>query len=455
MNIVLATLLVLACSSAPKGHLKPFGSWGEPLHVDSIYENISPKQFHEHYLHKHEPVIFKAVECNSAAFRRWTPEYLKLNYGDIDVKLEPKIENRNDESSYSDVFTFQNGRTNIAHVIENSNKQIYAVTILPHSMSHDVNLVPATLCGSRKFPTYYPHPHGHEWMTHILEVNLWLSFGRTRSQLHYDKENAINCLYSGTKEWYFVDTRKYHSTLQWVRGNRFNDENDLLNQGTDWVDIDPDRVDLMKYKEFQKMQYYKVKQEAGDCLFIPYAMLHYVDKITPGFSAATTYMWEPGARYDEVACESAPFPVNHPPTIPLAYIDTLWWYSGKGVIPQGQPEVGDLWQLLKICKSMECLELILRSDESFRINSERQLEYFANRLKVEGASLELTLEIACAFEDDMLSCNKGHRYYPRSPEIWSEIKHGLKILLKKNTKNDDFCTRLQESEIENLRQPRN
>ena len=98
-----------------------------------------------------------------------------------------------------------------------------------------------------------------------------------------------------------------------------------------------------------------------------------------------------------------------------------------------------MWQRLKRCKNVEDLESILRSDDSFRIQSKRQLKYFAERLEAEGASLELTLEIACAFENDVLPCNEGHRYFPRSPEVWVEMKEGLQQLLGKNAENNDVC----------------
>merc|ERR1719157_298963 len=47
-------------------------------------------------------------------------------------------------------------------------------------------------------------------------------------------------------------------------------------------------------------------------------------------------MWLPQSHYDKDACALAP---NVP--IPLAAFDTLWYYSGRGVIPQGYPDPYD------------------------------------------------------------------------------------------------------------------
>ena len=84
-----------------------------------------------------------------------------------------------------------------------------------------MNAVPPTiLCGGRhtrrpkhtlemgkghRVPHPYPHPEA-PWMTHLLENNLWVGRGRTRSQLHFDKENIVNCLFHGEKRWTLIDT---------------------------------------------------------------------------------------------------------------------------------------------------------------------------------------------------------------------------------------------------------
>jgi hypothetical protein len=99
----------------------------------------------------------------------------------------------------------------------------------------------------------FPHPAKRDWMTHIFEADLWMGHGRTRSQLHYDKENNMNCLYRGQKEWFLIDTREHYNDIPWVRGGRFNGEDDLLNGGTDWVAIDPDAVDLKVFRNFSKV----------------------------------------------------------------------------------------------------------------------------------------------------------------------------------------------------------
>mmetsp|Transcript_42539 Transcript_42539/g.95665 ORF Transcript_42539/g.95665 Transcript_42539/m.95665 type:complete len:232 (-) Transcript_42539:6-701(-) len=79
------------------------------------------------------------------------------------------------------------------------------------------------------------------------------------------------------------------------------------------------------------MDYYELIQEPGDCIFIPYAMLHQVEKVDEGLQLAASWMFLPETMYDEEVCRDAPLHED----LPLAAMDTLFMYAGKGVIPQG------------------------------------------------------------------------------------------------------------------------
>jgi len=59
-------------------------------------------------------------------------------------------------------------------------------------------------------------------------------------------------------------------------------------------------------------------------------MVHWVNKTSMGLQAAASWMWLPTETFNEEACAAAP--VHRP--LPLAAFDVLWYYSGKGVIPQ-------------------------------------------------------------------------------------------------------------------------
>jgi len=195
----------------------------------------------------------------------------------------------------------------------------------------------------------YPHELGYPWMTHVFEANLWMATGKTRSQLHYDKEWNVNCLLSGKKRWFFLDPYNgtYDKEIQWARGGQFNKNNPLNNLWTDWMYVDPDHVDLVVQNKLRNMDYYELVQEAGDCLFIPFAMMHQVEKIGDELQVAASWMFIPETIYNEEDCKDAPLQED----LPLAAMDVLYSYSGKGIIPQGYPDplqfVKDLKEKMK------------------------------------------------------------------------------------------------------------
>ena len=45
---------------------------------------------------------------------------------------------------------------------------------------------------------------------------MWFSSGGTKSVLHNDDVDNINCLFSGTKELLFIDYKKYKDKVCWV-----------------------------------------------------------------------------------------------------------------------------------------------------------------------------------------------------------------------------------------------
>lgn len=198
----------------------------------------------------------------------------------------------------------------------------------------DVAVPPTVLCGGRhtrlpkrqlgtvagKVPHPYPPQLDAPWMTHLLENNLWVARGRTRSQLHFDKENIVNCLFKGEKRWTLIDTvravtsqpivfsgarppphltlpdclgllgaQRTHATdMSWVRGGRYNTTDDFLNAGTDWVAVDTERVDLRMYPGLARARFTTLTQRAGDCIFVPYSMLHAVEKTDDGLGVAVS-----------------------------------------------------------------------------------------------------------------------------------------------------------------------
>ena len=119
-------------SDIPAGHLKAFG-YHRPSDgpVDEESGFLHPKIFWEKYVSVHKPMVFRKAVSESPAIVNWNDEYLVERFGDLDLLLEVKRENR----------TKQPQRTNVKSFIERyRNEDIYAVTLLPDPMRADVQV---------------------------------------------------------------------------------------------------------------------------------------------------------------------------------------------------------------------------------------------------------------------------------------------------------------------------
>jgi hypothetical protein len=124
---------------------------------------------------------------------------------------------------------------------------------------------------------------------------------------------------------------------------RYNSEDELSTVGTDWIALDVDRVDMRVHFALaaflrtavngtdgtgHRQPWYQFTQRAGDCLYIPYAMAHFVDSDTTPTArevergdpqseyskeiqagrlpmhVAVSYMWLPQVKYDDDMCQS-------------------------------------------------------------------------------------------------------------------------------------------------------
>lgn len=337
----------------PRGHLQPLGSWKDPLpSEDLVYRKPypHPREFWKKHMDGYLPAVLKGAQEGWPAMG-WTKEVLTERFGWVEAKLEPKLEARGNDTAYRDLDTASpRHRLNISEYLRvEAGRNMYVVSVIPQDMAWEVAHPSVLLCGSRRKilskksrPPYevtdhmYPHESKFDWMTHVFEANLWMSSGYTRSQFHYDKEWNVNCLLSGTKRWFFLNPFWYDGDLQWSRGEKFLKDDPLNNRWTDWVFLDADRVDLIVQHKLRTMDYYELTQEAGDCLFIPYAMLHQVSRADQGpggqdLGVAVSWMFLPETIYEESVCGDAPLEED----LPLAAMDVLYMYTGRGVIPQG------------------------------------------------------------------------------------------------------------------------
>jgi hypothetical protein len=171
----------------PKGHGEHLGKHRESDgHVDVLTSIPSPQEFWEKYASIRRPVVFRGAAKNFPAQSLWTDSYLKKNYGNLEIKLEAKK-----EKDHVPIGDRGVGRDTIESFLNSYvQKDSYMVSQLPDPLAEEVRVLPCLMCGT--------------FSERILEANLWLSSGGTKSMLHKDADNAINCLLNGTKDWILI-----------------------------------------------------------------------------------------------------------------------------------------------------------------------------------------------------------------------------------------------------------
>ena len=218
---------------APPGHLQPLGLHGTSAPLGEFVDvlefkketaPVHPRKFWHNQVEMHRPALLRGAAQFSPAASLWSEDYLLARFGDVAVKVEPAQEDRGSGLAYERLHMHvpENGRMSLRELLElPAEASAYAVSILPQAMAWDIAVPPTVLCGGRhqRLPKRgspklgkshrvshpYPRPEA-PWMTHLLENNLWVGRGRTRSQLHFDKENIVNCLFQGEKRWTLIDT---------------------------------------------------------------------------------------------------------------------------------------------------------------------------------------------------------------------------------------------------------
>lgn len=231
--------------SAPPGHLEPLGSRNVKHSLEVINDFLTPIEFFKNYVYPIKPVLIRGGAKISPALTKWTDEYfLSLpESNDFNVTAEQRKK---------EIRTFPAYDVSFKEFVSTYRKEdIYMVNGVPPFLQKDVMLPPPLLCNDIV-------------KDKLIDTVMWFSSGGTKSVLHNDDVDNINCLFSGTKELLFIDYKKYKKQVPI----------DFPSGGYSGVDVD--RVDFVKYPSLENVEYFNVTMEPGDCLFIPYKWYHQV-----------------------------------------------------------------------------------------------------------------------------------------------------------------------------------
>lgn len=269
---ILSFVLTTYGSEDPTGHLKPLGAHQPPVaDVMSVNEVPSPQEFFTRYVQPGKPVLFKGAAVRIPAYSLWTDGYLNSKYGNLTVDVEEgKKENRSKE-------LFNMPLSKFLKIYNQSD--VYLVQSLPKIMRDDVMLLKCLLCGG--------------FTDTIQDTVLWFSNGGTKSVLHFDATDNINCLMSGSKEFFMVDKKdKAHVDIDSPKGA--------------FSLVDVDRVDLYKYPGLADVPWYHGQMESGDCLYIPYRWFHQVRSYGPR-NVAINIWFAHKLTFNSTDCDYSPY----------------------------------------------------------------------------------------------------------------------------------------------------
>ncbi|XP_035684856.1 bifunctional peptidase and arginyl-hydroxylase JMJD5-like isoform X1 [Branchiostoma floridae] len=189
-----------------RGHGRPFGSHREPAGaVTALPYMISPQDFHQHFVAKHRPLLFKGGAKHWPALTLWDEEYLKQHFN-----------------------TQQDGNQNKAKELN-------------PDMKKDVMLPTCLRC--------------EEMFSQSFTTQLHTGTGEDR--LHIDTQENLLVVLRGPRTVLLVSP--LHSN------DVYADEAEVL--GVSPVDVNS--VDMDKYPRVADVQYQQAELEEGDLLYVP------------------------------------------------------------------------------------------------------------------------------------------------------------------------------------------
>ncbi|XP_065842446.1 uncharacterized protein [Oscarella lobularis] len=306
----LVFLLPIGASADLTGHLQPLGAHREPdVPIDEATTPVDPKTFWNDYVRTGTPLIFRSAATHSPAFTKWTDDYIASRYGDVEIRLETKAE-VDWHTPRGDVGI---GRDTLKHFISRYHSDnVYAITELPDSMYHEVDVLPCMSCGSLR--------------DSLQEINLWISGGGTSSVLHRDAYHAINCLHNGTKEWIMIHPDYIDSIYKM-------EESEFEIGGRSVINVD--KVNMKLFPKIANVRYSKFTLHPGDCLFLPGGYWHQVRSYgTHNLAVAILFRRIQSFREDVGGGDC-----SNPSYIPLSDYYVVWKFNGSGLMSMGNMDI--------------------------------------------------------------------------------------------------------------------
>lgn len=304
---------------APKGHLEPFGGWMDGKPIEERTTIPEPLDFFNEYCNSDngagKPVVFRGA-ANSMKSSKWGTDddilkkFAKEKVTGVEYNLkETRAGGNVPKINTMGKFLGQYNKTDI-----------YMVSVVPDEMKKDVSFLPMLRCGG--------------YLNWLDTNNMWYGRGGSKSVIHYDEQDNINCMISGKKRFVFMHPRykKYFEAHPNTDKNKFGWVDTELDRkvkgyGAFMGKLDIDKMDLIKYPGWSKVKWSYVDLVPGDCLYLPYQWYHQVT--AEPMRSINVHLWYFRPKtFDSKSCEgdagAAAYIEN-----PTALSDCTWGYEPR------------------------------------------------------------------------------------------------------------------------------
>jgi len=276
---------------------------GRPLGpVEERTQFPSPEEFFERYVAQRRPVIFRGAATTMPAYRVWkNHDYMVRRFGRRGVEVEYTI----DEGELQRGGNLSRSEPLGEFLAEYRSTPMYTTSSLPRSMAQHVFLLPFLNCGG--------------FTRRNARARLWWSAWPTRSTIHTDAYDNVNCFIAGAKRialWRDADFERMYA---------------------DAPEVNATRVDLEKHPAWDELEWFDSRAKAGDCIYIPVGWHHYFEG-SKQVGINVNMFWTSPQEFDRQSCYRLRDRGFDPSRFLSTLRDCAWGYGEYGEDLDGQEE---------------------------------------------------------------------------------------------------------------------
>ncbi|MGL5194866.1 MAG: cupin-like domain-containing protein [Chroococcales cyanobacterium] len=232
-------------------------------------DSLSRTEFYENYFTQNTPVILTGIMGNWQALSRWNPQYLKQEYGEVEVEVQFNRESNplfeREKEKHRQQMTMGD----------------YVDLIVKGGKTNDYYMVPFN--GNFDSPELKPLLKDVEIFSEYIDpsnqkacIFFWFGPEGTITPLHHDPCNVLLSQVYGKKRIRLISP---------------NQKALLYNQVGVYSEVDLLNPDYEKYPRFKDVEIIEVILEPGEVIFLPVGWWHHVEALDISISVSFTNFW--------------------------------------------------------------------------------------------------------------------------------------------------------------------